>query len=161
MMVGSAAISVMPCEHLKQDQWASSKCPKQEQFCFIFNFYWSIDALQRCVSFYCIAKWISSISSEWVNEVAQSCPALCYPMDCNLSGSSVHGIFQAKILEWVAISFSRRFSPTQELNPGLSHDRQTLYRLSHQGSESINWSVVSDSLWPHGLYSPPIQLYSP
>ena len=40
-------------------------------------------------------------------EVAQSCPTLCDPMDCNLSGSSVHEIFQAKVLEWIAISFSR------------------------------------------------------
>ena len=39
--------------------------------------------------------------------VMQSCPALCDPMDCSLPGSSVHGIFQARILEWVAISFSR------------------------------------------------------
>ena len=35
---------------------------------------------------------------------------LCDPMDCSLPGSSVHGIFQARILEWVAISFSRRSS---------------------------------------------------
>ena len=42
-----------------------------------------------------------------VCEVAQSCPALCDPMDCSPSGSSVHGIFQARILQWVAISFSR------------------------------------------------------
>ena len=35
---------------------------------------------------------------------AQSCPALCNPMGCSLSGSSVHGVFQARILEWVAIS---------------------------------------------------------
>ena len=41
------------------------------------------------------------------NEVAQSCPALCDPMDCSLLGSSVHGIFQTRVLEWVAISFSR------------------------------------------------------
>ena len=39
--------------------------------------------------------------------VAQSCPILCYPMGCSLSGSSVHGILQARILEWVAIPFSR------------------------------------------------------
>ena len=38
--------------------------------------------------------------------VAQSCLTLCHPMDCSPSGPSVHGIFQAKILEWVAISFS-------------------------------------------------------
>ena len=41
------------------------------------------------------------------SEVAQSCPTLCNPMDCSLPGSSVHGTLQARILEWVAISFSR------------------------------------------------------
>ena len=40
-------------------------------------------------------------------EVAQSCLTLCDPVVCSLPGSSVHGIFQARILEWVAISFSR------------------------------------------------------
>ena len=39
--------------------------------------------------------------------VAQSCPTLCDLMDCNPPGSSVHGILQARILEWVAVSFSR------------------------------------------------------
>ena len=38
-----------------------------------------------------------------MSEVAQSCPTLCHPMDCSLPGSSIHGIFQAKVLEWVAI----------------------------------------------------------
>ena len=38
------------------------------------------------------------------NEVAQSCPTLRDPMDCSLPGSSVHGIFQARVLEWVAIA---------------------------------------------------------
>ena len=49
-------------------------------------------------------KWIN-ISKE--SEVAQLCPTLCNPLDCSLPGSSVHGILQARILEWVAISFSR------------------------------------------------------
>ena len=40
------------------------------------------------------------------SEVAQSCPTLSDPMDCSLPGSSVHGIFQARVLEWVAIVFS-------------------------------------------------------
>ena len=40
------------------------------------------------------------------SEVAQSCPTLCNPMDCGPPGSSVHGILQARILEWVAIFFS-------------------------------------------------------
>ena len=40
------------------------------------------------------------------SEVAQSCPTLRDPMDCSPPGSSVHGIFQARVLEWVAIAFS-------------------------------------------------------
>ena len=40
------------------------------------------------------------------SEVAQSRPTLCYPMDCGPPGSSVHGIFQARVLEWGAIAFS-------------------------------------------------------
>ena len=47
------------------------------------------------------------IKSERESEIAQSCRTLCDPMDCSLPGSSIHGIFQAKVLEWVAISFSR------------------------------------------------------
>ena len=39
------------------------------------------------------------------SEVTQFCPALCNPMDCSLPGFSIHGIFQAKVPEWVAISF--------------------------------------------------------
>ena len=69
------------------------------------------------------------------SEVVQSCPTLCNPMGCSLPGSSIHGIFQAKVLEWVAISFSRKIFPTQGLNPGLPHCRQMLYRLSYQGSQ--------------------------
>ena len=40
------------------------------------------------------------------SEVTQSCPTLSDPMDCSLPGSSVHGIFQARVLEWGAIAFS-------------------------------------------------------
>ena len=42
------------------------------------------------------------------SEVAQSCPTLSDPMDCSLPGASVHGIFQARVLEWGAIAFSVR-----------------------------------------------------
>ena len=47
-------------------------------------------------------------------EVAQLCLTLCDPMDCSLPGSSVHGIFQAIVLEWIVISFSRGLP-----NPGI------------------------------------------
>ena len=46
-------------------------------------------------------------TSESESEVAQSCPTLCDPMDCSPPGFSTHGIFPARVLEWVAISFSR------------------------------------------------------
>ena len=46
--------------------------------------------------------------------VTQSCPALCDPMDCSLPGSAVRGILQARILEWVAISFSRGSSQPRD-----------------------------------------------
>ena len=67
------------------------------------------------------------------SEVAQSCPTLCDPMGCSLPGFSVHGIFQARILEWVAFLLQGIF-PTQGLNSGLLCCRQTLYPLSHQES---------------------------
>ena len=56
-----------------------------------------------------IKRKISVLEREvkW-NEVTQSCPTLCNPMDSSLSGSLVHGTFQARVLEWVAISFSVR-----------------------------------------------------
>ena len=43
------------------------------------------------------------------SKVAQSCPTLRNPVDCSLLGSSAHGIFQARVLEWVAIAFSKRY----------------------------------------------------
>ena len=58
-------------------------------------------------------------------------------MDFSPPSSSILGIFQAKILEWVAISFSRGIFPTQGLNPGLLHYRQILYQLSYKGSPKI------------------------
>ena len=47
----------------------------------------------------------------------ESCPTLCDPVDCSSPGSSVHGISQARILEWVANSFSRGIFPTQVITP--------------------------------------------
>ena len=56
---------------------------------------------------YCWATWEAHICHESESEVVQSYLTLCDPVDCSSSGSSVHGILQARILEWVAISFSR------------------------------------------------------
>ena len=58
------------------------------------------------------------------------CPALCDPMDCSTPGSSVRGIFQARILEWVAISFSRGSSWPRDWTQVSCISRQTLYTES-------------------------------
>ena len=54
------------------------------------------------------------IEGESESEFAQSCPTPCDPIDCSLLGSSVHGIFQAKVLEWVVIAFSRGSSQPRD-----------------------------------------------
>ena len=75
------------------------------------------------------SDWLLVIESE--SEVTQSCLTLWDPVDCSPPGSSVHGILQARILEWVAISFSRGIFPIQGSNPGLLHCRQMLYRIDY------------------------------
>ena len=54
------------------------------------------------------------ISKMEKRKVAQSCLTLCDPMDCSLPGSSVHGIFQAIVPEWIAISFCRGLSQPRD-----------------------------------------------
>ena len=72
-------------------------------------------------------------SKTWQNG-AQLCLILCSPMDCSLLGSSVHGILQARILEWVVIPFSRGALPIQGLNPGHPHCWCILYQLNYPRS---------------------------
>ena len=76
--------------------------------------------------------------------VAQSCPTLCNPMDWSLSGFSVHGILQARILKWVAIPFSRGSFWPRDLNEGLRHCRQSLYQLGTSGGK-VNWQSENQS----------------
>ena len=66
--------------------------------------------------------------------VPKSCLILCDPMDSSPPASSVHGILQARILEWVAIPFSRGSSQPRDWTPVTNFGRQVLYHLSHQGS---------------------------
>ena len=68
-------------------------------------------------------------------EVAQSCPTLCNSVDCSPPGSSVHGILQARILEWVAISFSR----------GSSWPRDRT-QVSHIGGRRFNLWATREAL---------------
>ena len=82
-------------------------------------------------------SWLAGMAGGWCwecwlhphkwSEVAQSCPALCNPVDCSPPGSSVHGILQARVLEWVAISFSRgsAWSGIKPRSPTLQADALT------------------------------------
>ena len=95
---------------------------------------------------------------------AQSCPSLCDPIDCP-PATSVHGILQARILEWVAIPFSRGSSQLRDRTWAYMNCRQILYSLSHQGSTrkclSISYNISSAliSLFPPSVTSVYFLLY--
>ena len=70
--------------------------------------------------------------------VAQSCPTLCDPKDCSPPGSSIHGIFQAEVLEWVATSSSSGSSWPRNRTCVSRVVGRRFYHLSHQGSPIIH-----------------------
>ena len=84
------------------------------------------------------------------SEVAQSCPTLSDPIDCSLPGSSVHGIFQARVLEWGAIAFSANAGDVSQKDPlekepipiflpGKSHEERHLAGYSPMRSQK-SWT---------------------
>ena len=75
------------------------------QFFHLIWFPWELGMCMVCGCMHTPCIW---------SEATQSCPTLCDPMDCSPPDSSVHGIFQARILEWVAISFSRGSSQAKD-----------------------------------------------
>ena len=74
---------------------------------------------------------------------AHLCLTLCDPMNCSLSGSSVHEILQVRVLEWVTIPILQGIFPRSPkflgLNPSLPNCRWILYHLSHQEALSISY----------------------
>ena len=87
-------------------------------------------------------------------KLLQWCPILCGPTDCSPPGSSVHGIFQARILEWVAVPSSKRSSQPRD-KTHISYvsciGRRVLLPLAPPGKLKLSGSVVSESLRPWGL----------
>ena len=71
------------------------------------------------------------------SEVAQSCPTLCDPMDCSLPGLSVHGIFQTRVLEWGAITFSDFMNSKMQIVFYLLIDNLHLLILNFMDRESL------------------------
>ena len=91
---------------------------------------------------YTVQPWIPKVFGKVKVLVAQLCPTLCNPMYCILPGSSVHGIFQARILEWVTIPFSRGSSKPRDWT-WVSCIAGTFFtHLSHQGSPKSLWGVI-------------------
>ena len=91
------------------------------------------------------------------SEVAQSCPTLSNPMDCNLPGSFIHGIFQARVLEWGAITFSRGYLQNTSMlewyletcYPSLSEEeedsqKQSLRRRGGKNTEQLYKKYLHD-----------------
>ena len=90
--------------------------------------------------------------------VAQSCPTVYDPMDCSPPGSSVHGILQARILEWVAMPFSRGIFPAQGSNQ-VSHTTGRFFtvwatREAHKRSKNLtsNKLILQFETWIVGQY---------
>ena len=82
------------------------------------------------------------------SEVAQSCPTLCDPMDCSPPGSSVHGIFQARVLEWGAIAFSGHTS-SNNIYPIIMKIIRWMNRDRFPFQEWGGWKSVKYILSPH------------
>ena len=77
--------------------------------------------------------------------VTHSCLTICTLVDCSPLGSSVHGIFQARLLEWAAIPFSTGFSRPRNWT-SLLHCRWILYQLIYQGSPYVSERILI-SFW--------------
>ena len=69
------------------------------------------------------------------SEVDQSCPALSDPMDCSPPGSSIHGVFQARVLEWGAVAFS---DWVKELDTKVQKQTQLIYGVTNQSSVTLD-----------------------
>ena len=88
------------------------------------------------------------LGKEKESEVAQSCPTFCDPMDCSLPGSSLHGILQARVLDWVAISFSAVILLQEEKSlPGpmtklLSNILKWIVQRDTSADKAKDWEVM-------------------
>ena len=92
--------------------------------------------LKQLVGKWYLIKW---------SEVAQLCPTFHDPMDCSLPGNSIHGIFKARVLEWVAISFSRGSSWPRD-------QTQVSHIVSRCFTIWTTWEVNTDLLGSLGVY---------
>ena len=93
-LFAAAAKSLQSCPTVRPHRWQPTRLPRP----------WDSPGKNTGMGCHFLLQCMK-VKSE--SEVAQSCPTLSDPMDCSLPGSSIHGIFQARVLEWGAIAFSR------------------------------------------------------
>ena len=88
--------------------------------------------------------------------VAQSCPTLCHSLDCSTPGSSVHGILQARILEWVAIPSPRKEPESDQIWAKQDDWPETTWKLTPITikPETVNQEAEQSSCVPVGCSSP-------
>ena len=111
--------------HLSKHAMNSTKSKSKRKLCMDFGWI-TVYGIGSCL--------VTNISFLW-SEVAQSCPTLFNPVDCSPPGSFVHGILQARILEWIAISFSR--------GPSWPRDRT---QVSHIAGRHFNLGATRESV---------------
>ena len=91
---------------------------------------WKINVLSALIKSQRLTNWINKQNSVYIQYVclhSQSCPTVYDPMNCSPPGSSVYGIFQARILEWIAVFSSRGSSQTRDWKQVSCIGRQILY----------------------------------
>ena len=93
-----------------------------------------------------LANGKMKVKVKWKCKLLSLCLTLCDPMDCSLPSSSIRGFFQARMLEWVAISFSRGFFLTEGSNPGLVHGGQVLYHLTERWERAYSLNASGDEV---------------
>ena len=107
---------------------------------------------EACSLVVCVSVW----------SVTQLCLTLCDPMDCSPPGSSVHGILQARTLEWMAIPFSRGSSQLRDwawvaVLPALQADSLPWASSPAACAQNADCCTFSSHLSPHSSYSPRLQ----
>ena len=105
--------------------------------------------------------WSTGEEVKW-SEVAQSCPTPCDPVDCSPPGFSVHGSLQVRILEWVAISFSRGSSRPRDQTwvSCIAGGFFTIWTTRETPFYSY-WSLNSGYSFPHSPFTLFLLLFSP
>ena len=99
----AAAKLLQSCPTLRPHRWQPTRLPRP----------WDSPGKNTGLGCHFLLQ-CTKVKSE--NEVTQSCPTLSDPMDCSLPGSSIHGICQARVLEWGAIVFSEKKSGSRQRN---------------------------------------------